>query len=97
MAHEDTVVQGSRVQKEARGCDARRLFDPRFSQPWCESTMQTIARPRVDGAHGFRSVSDRARRAAKNAKTCSVLAWIWTTSATRRVLPLLIEFEFCLC
>ena len=80
MAHEDTVVQGSRVQKEARGCDTRRRFDPRFSQPWCEATMQTIARPRVDGAHGFRSVSDRARRAAKNAKTCAVLAWIWTTS-----------------
>ena len=23
---------------------------------------------------------NRARRAAKNAKTCAVLAWIWTTS-----------------
>ena len=40
MAHEDTVVQGSRVQKEARGCDARHLFGPlclnRGSNPQCK-------------------------------------------------------------
>ena len=95
MAHEDTVVQGSRVQKEARGCDTRRRFDPRFSQPWCESTMQTQKAKRTDPEgpmHNPNTVVALTVHTAfvpsqtahdgqqKNAKTCAVLAWIWTTS-----------------
>ena len=49
MALEDTVVQGSRVQKEASK-RVRRQASLRFSfsQPWCESTMQTQKAKRTD-------------------------------------------------
>ena len=49
MAHKDTVVQGSRVQKEASK-RVRRQASLRFSfsQPWCESTMQTQKAKRTD-------------------------------------------------